>query len=195
MLLPNQAADQYSNLPYQDDKIKNILTMAIPLHRQLLYSPKSRLEDFGLPEDVLDKLYELYVTTKDGPIRNYYTAVDVFNEVFYIFTDIYDNLSAAEQVGEYLQSDLCIFPNKEPEIDGTSGYPKKDDVYEQYQIHSSLYVFSFVWLILEINAHMMRLLISMTGGSLTTLGAIRYRRMLSLSTKASSRRRAMKDDR
>ena len=127
--------------------------MAIPLHRQLLYSPKSRLEDFGLPEDVLNKLYELYVTTKDGPIRNYYTAVDVFNEVFYILTDIYDNLSAAEQVGEYLQSDLCIFPNKEPEIDGTSGYPKKDDVYEQYQIHSSLYVFSFVWLILEINAH------------------------------------------
>ena len=127
--------------------------MAIPLHRQLLYNPKSKLDKFGLPEDVQDKLYELYVTTKEGPIGSHYTAVDVFNEVFYLLTDIYDNPSAAEQVGEYLHSDLCIFPNRDPEIDGVSGYPKTNAEYEQYQIDSSLYVFSFVWLILEINAY------------------------------------------
>lgn len=52
------------------------------LHRQLLYTDKLKFDDFGFTEEVQDRLYELYITTKEEPIGNHCSVVDVFNEVF-----------------------------------------------------------------------------------------------------------------
>lgn len=122
-----------------------------PLHRQLLYTERLTLEDFGLPIDVQDRLYELYVTTKDAPIGDNYSAVAVFNEVFYLLTRICADVSAAERVNYYLNGDLQIFPNKEPELDPVSGYPVVNAAYEQQQDDAHQYIYCFAWLILKIN--------------------------------------------
>ena len=120
-----------------------------PLHRQLLYAEKFSLDEFGLPEDVQDKLYELYVTTKESAIGDLYSAVTVFNEVFYLLTSIYADTSAAEHVSQYVNSELHIFPQKKEEIDQVSGYPVHNPEYDDQKQNARLYVFSFVWLILK----------------------------------------------
>lgn len=125
-----------------------------PLHRQLLYTEKMTLEEFGLPEAVQDKLYELYVTTKQPAIGDIYSVVDVFNEVFYLLTSIYADPSAAEHVGQYLSRDLHIFPKKEPKNDPVSGYPVYDHEYDDQRNYARLYVFTFVWLILRIHQNL-----------------------------------------
>lgn len=125
-----------------------------PLHRQLLYTEKQNLEDFGLPENVQDKLYELYVTTKGPAIGDRYSVVEVFNEVFYLLTCIYADKSAAEHVGQYLSRDLHIFPKKEPQNDPVSGYPVYDNEYDDQRHYARLYVLTFVWLILKIHPNL-----------------------------------------
>lgn len=125
-----------------------------PLHRQLLYTEKFSLEEFGLPENVQDKLYELYVTTKQPAIGDRYSVVDVFNEVFYLLTSIYADPSAAEHVGQYLSRDLHIFPKKQPKNDPVSGYPVYDNEYDDQRHYARLYVFTFVWLILRIHQNL-----------------------------------------
>jgi len=128
-------------------------TMKASLHRDLLYSKKFNLEDFGLPEIVQDKLYELYVTTKDSAVGNNYSVVDVFNEIFYALTSIYNDPSAAEHVGEYLQKEISLFPDKTTPNDSVRGYQTYDEAYENQQFLAKRYVYSFVWLILEINLY------------------------------------------
>lgn len=123
------------------------------LHRQLLYTDKLKFDDFGFTEEVQDRLYELYITTKEEPIGNHCSVVDVFNEVFYALTDIYNDESAAEHVGEFLQRDMRILSGQEPEIDGVSGYPIRQAEYDDSLYNAKRYIYSFVWLILEINTY------------------------------------------
>lgn len=116
------------------------------LHRQLMYEEIYTWEDCDLPENVRDKLYELYVTTKDSAVGKGCSIENVFSEVFYNLTSIYYDTSSAEHVSQYMnESEMLIYPDKGGNVDN-------DEVYDEQQFLARRYVYSFVWLILKMQS-------------------------------------------
>lgn len=116
------------------------------LHRQLMYEEIYSWEDCDLPENVRDKLYELYVTTKDSAVGKGCSIENVFSEVFYNLTSIYYDTSSAEHVSQYMnESEMLIYPDKGGNVDN-------DEVYDEQQFLARRYVYSFVWLILKMQS-------------------------------------------
>lgn len=107
----------------------------ISIERKLTYTEKESKEDFGLPKEVMDDIYEVYVMTKDKLFQSSgYSFVDVLNEVFYQITCIYDSEDAAEYVKEYMyQYRLSLIQMNEDE-----------------NVHR--YIYLFVWLMLNMQA-------------------------------------------
>ena len=121
-----------------------------PLERLLIYSDKSDLKEFEIPEAAFDELYELYVTTKDDVLEDYHTSVDFFNEVFYYLTCIYANNDSAENINTYLYGESSLLPSI-PEL--ANPQTKQEETaareFEQRTEEINTYVLEFVWVILK----------------------------------------------
>ncbi len=104
--------------------------MDYSLKRLLIYSDKSRLEDFGLPENVQDNLYELYVATKQDVLPSDLTFKRVLNEAFYMLTCVFSDPNASEHVVEYMDRSI---------------------VYANGQYLIQRYILGFVWAILKMH--------------------------------------------
>lgn len=121
-----------------------------PLERTLIYTDKSDLNEFEIPEAAFDELYELYVTTKDEVLEDYHTSVDFFNEVFYYLTCAYANNDSAENINEYLYSESALLPSH-PEFANpqTKQEAAAAREYEQRTEEINIYVLEFAWVILK----------------------------------------------
>ena len=104
--------------------------MDYSLKRLLIYSDKNRLEDFGLPENVQDILYELYVSTKKDILPPDLTFKRVLNEAFYMLTCVYADSNASEHVVEYMDSSI---------------------IYANGKYLVQRYILGFVWAILKMH--------------------------------------------
>lgn len=121
-----------------------------PLERILIYTDKSSLNEFNLPEAAFDELYELYVTTKDDVLDDHHTSVDFFNEVVYFLTCIYANDDSAENINAYMYNESALLPAI-PEL---AEPQTKEDVralhdFEERTEDINSYVLEFVWVILK----------------------------------------------
>lgn len=121
-----------------------------PLERILIYTDKSNLNQFDIPEAAFDELYELYVTTKDDVLDDHHTSVDFFNEVVYFLTCIYANDDSAENINAYMYNESALLPTI-PEL---ANPQTKEEVralhdFEERTEDINSYVLEFVWVILK----------------------------------------------
>lgn len=119
--------------------------------RNLYYTDKSSDEGFELPQNILDDLYGLFITTKDIITWSKSPSfTDFLNEVFFQLTLLYDDLSAPEHISDFLKGEMMLFPTQ-PEcgdIDDPAAHRAWDDYDSETHIISR-YVYTFVWLILK----------------------------------------------
>lgn len=121
-----------------------------PLERILIYTDKSNLNQFDIPEAAFDELYELYVTTKDYVLDNRHTSVNFFNEVFYYLTCAYANENCAENLNEYLYSESALLPAP---LEISNPQTKQElnaaRQFEEQTEQINTYILSFAWVILK----------------------------------------------
>ena len=129
---------------------------AANLIRFLLYTDKMQMKEFGLPQNVGDELYELFVTTKDDFLEYRHGSVLFFNEVFYQLTTIYDDPAAAEHVQEYITDFTSLYPHRGELYEPGRNYKEAED-YEEKAYKANIYLFGFVWLILKKQRELPRL--------------------------------------
>ena len=122
------------------------------LLRSLLYTDKTKDDEFGLSKQVLDELYGLYITSKDTiSWTKCPTFIEFFNEVFYQLTLLYDDVSAPEHITDFMNGEMWIFP-PEPRYahnDHTSDANQARSEYQSEKRSIQKYVYCFVWLILK----------------------------------------------
>ena len=122
------------------------------LLRSLLYTDKTKDDEFGLSKQVLDELYGLYITSKDTiSWTKCPTFIEFFNEVFYQLTLLYDDVSAPEHITDFINGEMRIFP-PEPRYahnDHTSDANQARSEYQSEKRSIQKYVYCFVWLILK----------------------------------------------
>ena len=122
------------------------------LLRSLLYTDKTKDDEFGLSKQVLDELYGLYITSKDTiSWTKCPTFIEFFNEVFYQLTLLYDDVSAPEHITDFINGEMWIFP-PEPRYahnDHTSDANQARSEYQSEKRSIQKYVYCFVWLILK----------------------------------------------
>ena len=116
----------------------------------MIYTDKSNLNQFDIPEAAFDELYELYVTTKDDVLDDHHTSVDFFNEVVYFLTCIYANDDSAENINAYMYNESALLPTI-PEL---ANPQTKEEVralhdFEERTEDINSYVLEFVWVILK----------------------------------------------
>ncbi len=119
--------------------------------RSLFYTDRSTDEEFGLPQNILDDLYGLFITTKDIITWSKSPSfTDFLNEVFFQITLLYDDLSAPEHISDFLKREMMLFPTmpKCGDIDDPAAHRAWDDYDSETHIISR-YVYTFVWLIFK----------------------------------------------
>ena len=130
------------------------------LSRRLEYKVNSDLEDFELPEEFMDAVYELYTKTHKqetaGCCSESFT--DILDEVFYLLTLIYRDPKAEEHVDKYLAQRLLLYPvYQQPDPDGNdysnAEYNAHYDIWCNYISH---YTFAYVWLFLRVRKNLSR---------------------------------------
>ena len=132
------------------------------LSRILEYNVNYRLEDFELPEEFMDALYELYTKTHKQETAGCSSEsfIDVLDEVFYLLTIIYRDNEAEERINWYLAKRLSLYPvyqnsNSVPEDYCDVEYDAQYHIWCDYISH---YIFTYVWLFLRVQKNLSRTL-------------------------------------